>query len=280
MNEGRALIQRDLGIAQLRPGKYQPRKNFDSSNISRLAASIKQDGVLEPLIVRPIDNKNVYEIVAGECRWRAAKIAGLRMVPCRIGEYTDEQACRITLVENTARANLNAIEKAEGIARLVEDFSYTHLQVSEVLSIPRTEVTNTLRLLKLDLHVKDMLRAGDLSEAHGKILAGVKNNSKQYFLASECINKQWSTRALDQAIKNYNKIQDNCSQGTSLKKDTNTLKLERNLSDFLGYAAQISLEKDNSGKLHVHFYNLDGLQSILEKIGFMKAEEHSMEAEH
>ncbi len=271
MKEGRDLIQRDLGIEQLRAGRYQPRKHFDTSNIRNLAASIKQDGVLEPLIVRPTENKNIYEIVAGECRWRAAQIAGLSTVPCRVGAYTNEQACRIALVENTARANLNAIEKAEGIGRLVEEFSYTHAQVSQVLCIPRTEVTNTLRLLKLDLPVQEMLRAGDLSEAHGKILAGVKNPTKQCFLASECINKQWSTRALDKAIKNAEKSQ-NRIQNNSSKKDSNTVKLERDLSEYFGSATQISLEKDNSGFLNIRFYNMDTLQGILQKAGFLKAD--------
>jgi ParB family chromosome partitioning protein len=271
MSESGSITEKWLRIEQLRQGKYQPRKLFNKSYLINLAESIKQDGVLEPLIVRSAGNNNLYEIIAGECRWRAAQIAGLSSVPCRIGIYSDEQACRIALVENTTRASLNAIEKAEGITRLVEEFSYTHSQVSQVLCIPRTEVTNTLRLLKLHTSVQDMLRAGDLSEAHGKILAGIKNTNKQYFLASECINKQWSTRALDKAIKNSEKSP-NRIQNNSSKKDSNTVKLERDLSEYFGSATQISLEKDNSGFLNIRFYNMDTLQGILQKAGFLKAD--------
>lgn len=275
------FIEKVLGIEQLKSGIYQPRKYFDKSYINKLADSIKLDGIIEPLIVRPTANKNIYEIVAGECRWRAAQIAGLSTVSCRIGDYTNEQACRIALIENTTRLNLNPIEEAEGIARLVEEFSYTHLQVSQTLGIPRSEVSNTLRLLRLEDSIKEMLRVGQLSEAHGKILAGMKNTKNRVTLAMECVNKQWSTRDLDKVIKGLEqKINENNSQGTNQKKDLHTIQLERNLSDYFGYPIQINLEKDNSGSLNIRFYDMDGLQSILHRSGFMSTKVESSAEEY
>lgn len=273
MFQGIDIIERNLGIEQLIPGRYQPRKHFDSSYINKLADSIKQDGILEPIVVRSTFNKNIFEIVAGECRWRAAQLAGLLKVPCRIGNYTNEQTCRIALIENTTRSNLNPIEEAEGLTRLIEEFSYTHLQVSKTLGIPRSEISNKLRLLNLDNSVKEMVRRGQLSEAHGKLLAGIKSKTEQIFLANECVKKQWSTRALDAAIKNSMKLANSNTSNSKMKKETHTIQMERNLSDFFGHPTQINLEKDNSGYLNIKFYNIDGLQSILQKAGFLKLED-------
>jgi ParB family chromosome partitioning protein len=261
----------NIQIERIKPCSYQPRKDFNSEKLNALKNSIKQHGVLEPIIVRPT-TINTYEIIAGERRWRAAHLAGLSKIPCQVGDYTQEQVAQISLIENIIREELNPIEQAQGILRLLKEFSYSHSKISNVLSIPRTQITNLLRLLKLDKRVQEMIRGGHLSVAHGKILAGVKSTINQYYLAIECVNKLWSTRTLDSAIKNSRN--QNISHQTSLvrnlKKDTNTLNLEKNLSDYIGYNVNIDTNKDNSGNLNIRFHNMDGLQSILEKIGFIK----------
>jgi ParB family chromosome partitioning protein len=255
-----------LLITELRPGRYQPRQYFDKEKLQFLAETIKRVGVLVPIIVKSMTN-NRYEIIAGERRWRAAQLAGVDSIPCLIGNYSDEEIGQISLIENLAREDLNPIEKALGFSRLIDEYSYTHEQASEVLGIPRTQVTNSLRLLKLDNRVQEFLGNGELSEAQGKSLAGVALE-RQYPLALECVQKQLSSRALDKLIK---KNEANIFQQSSLpSKDLHTVRLEQKLSEYLGHAATLSVEKNKSGQLTIRFHNMDALQGILDKIGYLE----------
>lgn len=252
-----------IDIDRLVPGKYQPRKVFNSIGLSELAASIQEEGILTPLVVRHLASGN-YEIIAGERRWRAAQLVQLTTVPCLIGEYTDEQACRIALLENTARQNLNPIEEAEGINRLIVEFEYTHEEAANVLGKPRTEITNLLRLLKLDERVRLLILEGNISGSHGKILAGV-TLSKQYDYARYTIAKNWSIRELERHIKQN---EQNSLPELKGSIDTNIQWLERRVSEHLGYAVKFDMTSKQKGFVRIQFNSLDELDGIFEKFGY------------
>lgn len=267
---------KEICIYQLIKGQYQPRQAFDPKALQELADTIKNVGVLEPLIVRLKNTieknhtstiETIYEIIAGERRWRASQLAGLEKVPCLIGEFTDEQAIQIALIENLSRQDLNPIEEAEAIARLIEEFSFTHEEVAKRLGKPRTEVTNLLRLRKLDTRVKTLLISKDLSESHGKILAGVPIE-QQYHYAKAAVVKNWSIRALEKAIKQISKPNDRLLKNPMDESDPNVKRLERNLSDYLGTSIALEVNAKQQGKLQIVFNNLEEFEGILQKIGF------------
>lgn len=162
-------VIKEIPIYQLARGRYQPHQQFDKIALQELAETIKQVGILEPLVVR-LKTTDRYEIIAGERRWRAAQLAGLDVVPCLVGTYTDEQAIQMALIENLSRQDLNPIEEAEATARLIAEFDYTHDMAANALGKSRTEITNLLRLLKLDALVRTLILSNDLTEAHGKLL--------------------------------------------------------------------------------------------------------------
>lgn len=194
-------VLKEIPIDMLHSGTYQPRNDFSEKALNSLSKTIAQVGILEPLIVRASQKyTEKFEIVAGERRWRAAQHAGLTVVPCLISNYTNEQAAQIALIENTCREALNPIEEARAMQRLTDEFRYTHDEVSRLLGVSRSHVTNLLRLLRMDGRVQHWLRQGDLSEGHGKLLAGIPYE-KQYYYAYHAIKKEWSVRTLDEAIK-------------------------------------------------------------------------------
>lgn len=254
---------KNVPIDLLQRGEYQPRQSFDSAALQELAETIRRVGILEPLIARPKTAQR-YEIVAGERRWRAAQMAGLDSVPCLVANYTDEEAIQIALIENLGRQNLNPIEEAEGIARFIEEFGYTHEEAAASIGKPRTEVTNLLRLLKLDLRVRDFIARGELTESHGKILAGLPQE-KQYDYADRTLTKHWSIRALEQAIKQDQKKN---TTGLAQKQNAYVQRLQRTLSDHLGYPVLIDLEAEREGHVKIRFTNLDELDGILQRVGY------------
>ena len=158
---------KSIPVELLKRGQYQPRKHFDEEALQELADSIKEQGIIEPIVVRPLPNKT-YEIIAGERRWRAAQLAGLDTVPCLIRECSDRAAAALTVIENVQRKDLNPIEEAESYQRLIQEFGYSHDEVAKALGKSRTGITNNLRLLKLDSNIKEIIRLGTLSEGHGK----------------------------------------------------------------------------------------------------------------
>jgi ParB family chromosome partitioning protein len=255
-------LHTSIPVSQLIPGKYQPRQLFELSALEELAKTIKKVGILEPLLVRPTDT-SVFEIIAGERRWRAAQMAALEEVPCVVGPYSDEQAIQISLIENTARQNLNPMEEAEGIANLMATSNYTHEMVALVLGKPRTEITNLLRLRKLDPRVQAFIAKGELSEAHGKILSA-RSKQEQFQYGEQAIKRGWSSRALDSALKRGEIEQVN--QKTQ-KDDPNLVRLEMKLSEHFGAPVQIGV-KGEGGSLKIQFYTLDELEGILEKTGY------------
>lgn len=256
-------ILKHLSIDQLVRGKYQPRRHFDPVQLQELADSIKTtDGLLQPIVVRPLAD-NTYEIVAGERRWRAAQLAGLNEISCLVSHYTDEQALQAAIIENINRADLNPIEEAEAYQRLIDEFDYMHEEVAAAVGKSRTTITNALRLLKLDPRVKELLIKKQLSEGHGKILAGLPL-AQQYALAEACIQKNWSVRKTELEAKK-------CQEGAADEgpySDPNVAHLESALSDHLGNQVQIDYENRGGGYVKIRFNNIDELEGHFQKLGF------------
>lgn len=263
------LVFKEILVTQLRVGQYQPRHFFSEDGLKSLAETIKGVGVLEPLLVRPLSlSSNNYEIIAGERRWRAAKTAGLKAIPCLVGYYDDKQASQIALIENISREDLNPIDEAVGISRVIMEFDYKHEEMAAILGKTRSHITNLLRLLKLDQRVQEMLITGKLPSSQGKILAGLPIE-KQYFFAQRCIEKQWSMRTLSQEIKSTtekNKKNINQSNKKSGEKDVDIACLEKEISDQFGHEIKFILEKDKSGYVKIQFCNMDDLEVVLYKL--------------
>lgn len=261
-----------LAVDQLRHGRFQPRRDFEETALTELAESIRSSGLIQPIVVRQCGERQ-YEIIAGERRWRAAQLAGLESVPCLINDYSDEQAAAVTTIENIQRKNLNPIEEAQALQRLVDDFNYLHDEIAAAIGKSRSQVTNTLRLLRLDERVQQWLIAGSLSEGHGKILAGL-NAREQIALAERCVAQSWSVRQLEGQVK---KMQAQPAIAPAHRADIK--RLERLISGYLG--AKVKVDTDaaaQSGWVSIQFYDNDTLAGLLEKMGVTpEAEEKQLE---
>ncbi len=262
MTKTKPILQQ-LSIDQLVRGNYQPRRHFDQEQLQELATSIKTTGgLLQPIVVRPLPS-GAYEIIAGERRWRAAQLAGINEVSCLISHYTDEQALQATIIENINRADLNPIEEAQAYQRLITEFHYLHEEVAATVGKSRAAITNSLRLLKLDRRVQELLMLGQLSESHGKILAGIPTEH-QYALAARCIEKNWSVRKIElEAKKIAAPMPTQDPYG-----DPNIKRLETALSDHLGNQVNIDCEDRGGGYVKIRFNNIDELEGHFERLGF------------
>ena len=252
---------RALALDQLCRGRYQPRRDFDPASLAELAESIRSRGLIQPIVVRQCGHQQ-YEIVAGERRWRAAQLAGLTAAPCLINDYSDEQAAAVTAIENIQRKNLNPIEEAQSLQRLVDEFNYLHDEIAAVIGKSRSHVSNVLRLLRLDERVQRWLIEGKLSEGHGKILAGL-TPAEQIAIAQRCIDEAWSVRQTEQHLK---KFEAPSAAAPAHRGDIN--RLERIVSDHLG--AKVKLDAHLTapgGWLRIQFYDNDTLSGLLEKMG-------------
>ncbi len=257
-------VLKEIPIEMLHSGTYQPRDTFSEEALESLAKTIEQLGILEPLIVRASPKQNQFEIVAGERRWRAAKRAGLTVVPCLISDYTNEQAAQIALIENTHREALNPIAEAQAMQRLVDEFTYTHDEISLLLGVSRSHVTNLLRLLRLDGRIQHWMRQGHLSEGHGKLLAGTAYE-KQYWYAYYAIKKEWSVSTLDNAIKAG---EDKKSAASRARKSVQPLSpLEKQLTEQFGFPLKVAINKNDTGYFRIPFHDRAHMQTILDKLG-------------
>ena len=264
MKSDERAVYIDIPIHHLQAGKYQPRKSFDEQSLNVLASTLKEQGMIQPLVVRPIkaplSNSNCkYEIIVGERRWRAAQLAMFDVVPCIIKEYSDEQSAKIALIENMHRENLNPIEEARAVFNIINETSCTHEEAAISLGIAREEVTHLLRLLKLEEPVQEMLIKGELSKSQGRILIGLSKNL-QCQLAYKCVKNQWSKRKLENAVREINQ------KKVQTKKDVDIAKLERNLSDHYGTPVILTEE----GYIKIKYANFDIMEGILQKMGFKK----------
>ena len=247
-------------IDNLKAGKYQPRSHMNQIALNELAESIKIQGIMQPIVVRAVgDNK--YEIVAGERRWRAAKLANLSEVPILIKDIPDESALAMALIENIQREDLNSIEEAKGIQRLIDEFGMTHESASHILGKSRTTVTNLLRLLNLSEHVQKALLEGKIEMGHARAMLSLPA-SEQVMLCQKVISKNLSVREVEALI-----IQtDPTKKKIKPQKIADIVNLETNLSDKLGAPVKISHKSNGSGVLKINYSNLDQLDTILKKI--------------
>ena len=249
-----------LSISDLIPNKYQPRKIFDESNLEDLSNSIKERGVIQPIIVRKSnDDKTKYEIIAGERRWLAAQKAGLHNVPVVITEVDDLKSLEFAIVENVQRHDLNPLEEAQGYKRLIDEFAYDQEKVSKFIGKSRSYITNSLRLLSLPEEVIKLIQMQKLSVGHAKILVGLENAS---YVASKILEKKLSVRQSENFVKIFKKK----TQKIKISKDVNIRALESSIIDKLGLNVEIKNKKNNKGKIFFEYKNLDQLNKIIDII--------------
>lgn len=250
----------NLPIEQLHPGKYQPRKDMSAEALDDLANSIKSQGIIQPIVVRPV-SEHSYEIIAGERRWRAAQLAELDAVPCLIKHVPDEAAVAIALIENIQREDLNAMEEAIALERLLIEFELTHQEVAEAVGKSRTAVTNLLRLNNLNSEVKTLLEHGDIEMGHARALLALDNDI-QTNTARIVVAKELNVRETEALIK---KVQQPPKEIEEKPEDPNTKALEQNLSEKLGSAVVISHNKKGKGKLVISYSDLSELDGIVSR---------------
>ncbi|WP_420996936.1 ParB/RepB/Spo0J family partition protein [Cupriavidus sp. 30B13] len=255
-----------LRLDQLQPGKYQPRTRMDEGALQELAASIRTQGLMQPILVRRVAEPDRYEIIAGERRFRASRIAGLEEVPVLVKDVADEAAAAMALIENIQREDLNPLEEAQGIMRLVREFSFTHEQAAESVGRSRSAVSNLLRLLNLAQPVQTMLMAGDLDMGHARALLAV-DGANQITLANQIVNKRLSVRETEKLVASTLKPLDLRSmrqKGAAPARDV--ARLEEELSDALGLPVQIKLGVRGKGQLTIHFTSNDALDGVLTRL--------------
>ena len=263
-NENGAVL---MNINKVEPNREQPRKKFDEDALLELSESIKQFGVLQPLLVTKKDD--YYEIIAGERRWRAAKLAGVKEVPVIIGKYTEQEIMEISLIENIQREDLNPIEEAQAYKRLLTEFNLKQDEVAERVSKSRTAVTNAMRLLKLNDKVQQMLIEEMLTTGHARALLAIENQEKQYEVAQKIFDEKLSVRDTEKLVKN---IQNEKEDSTSNKKqiDPQLLAVYRDLEEqmksLLGTKVYINPKDNKKGKLEIEYYSQDELDRIIDLI--------------
>ena len=251
-----------LLISDLSPNKYQPRKEFNEDNLEDLANSIKERGIIQPIIVRRSnDSRSKYEIIAGERRWLAAQKAGLHEVPVVLTEADDLKSLEFAIVENVQRHDLNAIEEAKGYQRLIDDFSYDQEKVAKFIGKSRSHITNSLRLLTLPEEVIKLVESKKITPGHAKILVGLENS---VFVAKKIFEKSLSVRQAENFVKIF-KIKKN---KFSTSKDSNLKALEASIIDKIGLNVLIKNRKNNSGSVTFEYKDLDQLNKIIEIIKF------------
>ena len=250
----------NLVITLLQPGKYQPRTSMDQDSLTELAESIKVQGVMQPILVRPITDGR-FEIIAGERRWRAAQIAGLSEVPVLIREVPDESALAMSLIENIQREDLNPLEEALGIQRLIKEFGMTHQTAGEALGNSRSTISNLLRLLNLSAPVQNLMMQGKIDMGHGRALLSL-SPAQQIEFANLIVHKQLSVRETERLI---NRVE-HPSKKSANKQDYDLLRLQEEVSEKIGAQVVIKPGKDGEGNIIIYYKSLDQLDGILSRL--------------
>lgn len=251
-----------LPIAALQPGKYQPRSRMDQDALNALAASIKAQGIMQPILVRPVGGGN-HEIIAGERRWRAARIAGLSHVPVLVRDVPDQQALAVALIENIQREDLNALEQATGIERLINEFTLTHQAVADAIGKSRVAVTNLLRLLELAPPVKTLLGAGRIEMGHARALLALPP-VRQVELANEAAAKGLSVREVEQRVAAL--LTTRSASRSRPPADRDVLRLQETLAGKLGTRVQIKARRQGKGSLVIDYGSLDQLEGLISRL--------------
>ena len=254
--------ERLVKISSVEPNLNQPRRHFDEDALLELSESIKQYGVLQPLLVS--DKKNYFEIIAGERRWRAAKMAGLKEVPVVVKEFTDQEIVEISLIENIQREDLNPIEEAMAYKRLMEEFHLKQDEIADRVAKSRTAVTNSMRLLKLSSKVQEMVIADMISAGHARALLGISDEALQETTAMKVFDEKLSVRETEKLVKNL------VSPAKKVKTERNTAEdaiyesLEEKMKGIMGTKVSIQRKKNNKGKIEIEYYSRDELERIID----------------
>lgn len=256
--------QEMLSVGALQPGKYQPRTRMDPGSLEELAASIKAQGLIQPISVRPVASSGRYEIIAGERRWRAAQIAGLPEVPVLIRDIPDDAALAMSLIENIQREDLNPLEEAAGIQRLIDEFKMTHQEAADAVGRSRSAATNLLRLLQLAKPAQDMLMAGDIEMGHARALLPL-SKSEQVRMAALVADRGFSVRETERLVAR--ELNPPIMKSRDKKPDRDLLRMEEELSDRLAATVKISANRKGGGSLSIRFGSLDQLDGLLARLG-------------
>lgn len=270
---GSAGQLREIPVEQIYANPRQPRTDFDQASIESLAASIRQAGLMQPIMVRPTGRG--YELVAGERRWRAAKLIGLRVIPAIIRQLDDESSAELAIIENIHREDLNPMDRAAALRRLASDFDLTHQQLADRVGLDRASVTNLLRLSELDPGTADLVRKGSLSQSHGKALLAITDLEKRGELAKRAIHLGWSVRDLERKVQQANSVSASLKDTSNsvgrepTPRTANIADLERKLAEHLGTRVSLQLgRKKGSGRLILEFYSLDQFDGLMGQLGF------------
>lgn len=252
-----------IDVNHIKPNAKQPRKYFDDEKIEELAESIKQYGVIQPIVLRK--SQNYYEIVAGERRWRAARIAGLKEVPCIIRDFTDEENMLVAIIENMQREDLNPIEEAVGVETLIQTYGFTQEEVSKHISKSRPYITNLLRLLRLPDKIRDMLEEGIITQGHARALINIEDEKRQLYICNQILKKGLSVRDVEKlADVAKERPRDKKDKGTSGKSDEISA-IERDLESLIGSKVSIN-EKSGKGNIKIDYYSTNELNHIIEML--------------
>tara|TARA_B100000029_G_scaffold514684_1_gene618436 strand:+ start:4894 stop:5787 length:894 start_codon:yes stop_codon:yes gene_type:complete len=260
---------REVPIDLLERGRYQPRNDMKEESLADLAETIEARGLLQPIVIRPLEVENSqgeeqrYEIIAGERRWRAAQLAGLHTVPAMVRRLSDHEAVAIALIENIQREDLNPLEEALALQRLVDEFDMTHSEAANTVGRSRVSVSNLLRLLELPAPVKEILAQGDLGMGHARALLGLASSDGQIQLAQRIVREEWSVRQTERAVKRYQKAgSEKNLENMGSEKDPNVERLERDIGEKLGASVQIQ-HGTSGGRLTIRYHSLEELEGIV-----------------
>lgn len=261
-NDTEDTVLKRLPVERVRPGQYQPRTRMDADALQELADSIKAQGLVQPIVVRKL-NGGEYELIAGERRWRAAQLAGLHDIPAVVRDIPDQAAAAMSLIENIQREDLNALEEAGALRRLIDEFGLTHQQTAEAVGRSRAAVTNLLRLLELQPEVKALLDAGQFEMGHARALLALQG-AKQVEIAKLVAQRQLSVRDTERLIKQV--LENTNVEIPAFKPSPDVVRLEQRLADTLGAKVAIRYNRSGKGKLVIEYNSLDELDGILEHI--------------
>jgi len=257
-------VLRDLNVSMLKPGKYQPRTHMDEDSLNDLASSIKSQGVMQPILVRQLEDSS-YEIIAGERRWRAAQRAGLTHVPVLVRSVPDNAALAMALIENIQRENLNPLEEAVGIQRLIDEFKMTHQLAADAVGRSRSAASNLLRLLKLPQPVQSMLMENKLDMGHARALLSLEGG-EQIMLANKIVIDGLSVREAEKLVQNHGQQPEKARQKKAASVSRDTERLQEEMSAYLGARVEIKSGSKGGGKLVIEYMNHDQLDDLLNKL--------------
>lgn len=262
-------VEQTLKLNLIEPNSEQPRKNFDEESLQELADSIRQYGILQPLIVQKKGNH--YEIIAGERRWRAAKLAGITDVPVLIREYDKQQTMEIALIENVQRADLNPIEEAQAFQQLIQEFHLTQEEIANRVSKNRATITNSMRLLKLDVRVQDMLADGKISSGHARALLGLEEGERQYQVAVKINEEKLSVRDVEKLVKMMNRPPKERKPEKGPDIDLIYRQVEDKLKSIMGTKVVINQKDKNKGRIEIEYYSQEELERLIELMESLRA---------